>query len=153
MKGEERMVQILEYIAKEVGTRKGKSAFPVLVHHDVKEKAMDDILSTEANTAPLLHLFFKRGIFESSHIAGDSEQVDTQAYNVMLALMIYIASFFVFCVGFGDHAQFLGFFQQALFSVPYTEGVKSKGFQETIKKFDEAMETLREDVKYKKHAD
>ena len=143
----------MEYIAKEVGTKKAKWPMPVLLHYDVKEKDMDDILSTESNTAPLLHLFFKRGHFESSHIAGDSEQVDTQAYNVMIALMIYIALFFVFCVGFGEHSQFLGFFQQALFCVPYTESVKSKGFQEQIKKFDMAMETLTQDAKYKKHAD
>ena len=141
---------MMEYIGKEVTTKKGKIVVPVIVHHDVKEKAMDDILTTERNTGPLLHLFFTKGTFEASHIAGDSEQVDTQAYDVMLALMIYIAAFFVFHVSFGDHGQFLGFFQQALFSVPYTEGKKGTGFNEMYKKFDDAMQTLQEDAKYKK---
>ena len=141
---------MMEYIAKEITTKKGKINVPVIVHTDVKEKAMDDILATEANTAPLLHLFFNKGTFESAHIAGDTEQVDTQAYDVMLALMIYIAAFFVFDVGFGIHGPFLGFFQQALFSVPYTEGKKGTAFKDMYQKFDDAMQKLQEDARYKK---
>ena len=147
---------MLMYTGDEVAMKRGKSVKSIVLivkHENVKEKDMKDILSSEANSTPWLHLFFRNNVFETAHVAGDKHEIDLQAGDVILALFVYRSCFFVYRVGYGEeYCQFLGFLKQALMGKPYTgnEGAKGQGFLETIKKFDKRMESLKEEAQFKK---
>ena len=124
IQGEEKVVEKLMYIGHEVTMKRGKSVksiVPILKHDNVKEKDMKDILSSEENSTPWLHLFFTNNVFITAHVARDKHEINLQAGDVMLALLVYISCFFVYRVGYGkEYCQYLSFFQQALIGIPYT---------------------------------
>ena len=65
--------------------------------------------------------------------------------------MAYISCFFVFSIGYGRQlSQFLGFFQQAFWGVPYTEGQNTSGFVEYIKNIAQTSEKIEKDSGFKK---
>ena len=66
------------------------------------EKEVEDISTTLPNTAPFLYVLFdKQRKFEMGHMVGDSNVVDLWAKDVVIAVMNYIACFFVFNIRFG----------------------------------------------------
>ena len=147
---------MLMYIGDEVAMKRGKSVKSIVLilkYDNLKEKDMKDILFSEANSTPWLHLFFRNNVFKTAHVACDKHEIDLQAGDVILTLLVYISCFFVYRVGYGkEYCQFLGFFQQAIKGRPYAgnEGAKSQDFLETIKKFDKHMESLKEEAQFKK---
>ena len=63
------MVEMLRYTGDEVAMKRGKSVKSIVLivkHENVKEKDMKHILSSEANSTPWLHLFFRNNVFDSS---------------------------------------------------------------------------------------
>lgn len=149
--GEERVPEIMDFIANQVAFRKKAKQIPVFVVYDIDPEEVDETTSSLPNTSPVLYLFFtKSGIFESARIAGDREVIDCQCNDVILALLTYISCFFVFDVGFpSEFNQFLGFLQQSLLMVPYQDK-KSNGFKELMSSFDNAMEKIAEGAMFKK---
>ena len=138
------MHKILEFVGLKVGYRKGKSVnsdVPMNMFCGKDETEIEDKTTTLPNTAPFLYLFFdKNKKFEMAHITGDKHVIDLQANDIVIAVMNYIACFFVFNIGFGrEFSQCLGFFQQVFFQLPYAEGEKSNMFIENMKRFDNAM--------------
>lgn len=152
-KGEERIPDIIDFIATEVAPRKMKKVTtPVFVCSDVEAEEVEDVTSSLANTSPCLYLFFtKNGAFEFARIAGDRNVIDCKCNDVELAVLTFIASFFVFHVGYPtDYKHLLGFLQQTLLMVPYVEkGEERKNF---LMKVDGAMEEMAESCKFKKFA-
>ena len=149
------MCKILEFVGLELGYRKGKSVncdIPMNMFCGKDETEIEDITTTLPNTAPFLYSFFnKNKKFEMAHIASNKHVVDPQANNIVIAVMNYIACFFVFNIGFGrEFSQCLGFFQQVFLQLPYTEGGKSNMFIENMKIFDNAMKNIAEGAQYKK---
>ena len=111
------MYKILEYVGLEVGYKRGKggkSDVPLSMFCGKDEGEVEDITTTLPNTVPFLYLFFdKQRKFEMGHVAGDRHVVDLQANKIVVAVMNYIACFFVLNIGFGR-----GFFQQVFFQLP-----------------------------------
>ena len=64
-------------VGDEVAMKRGKSVksiVPILKHDNVKEKDKKDILSSEANSTPWLHLFFRNNVFKTAHVAGNKHE-------------------------------------------------------------------------------
>ena len=117
---------------------------------------MDDVTSTLGNTSPTLYLFFGRtGAFEFGRIAGDRQVIDCKCNEVHLAVMTFISTFFVFHLGYPkDFKHFLGFLQQTLLGIPYSQkGEEKKNCENFIMKVEDAMEKIAEDAKFKRYAD
>lgn len=140
------------YVAKEVSFRKKTVDVPIVRHYDVHPDRVDEITNTLPNTSPVLNLFFnKNSMFEQGLIAGDKEVIDSQGNDVMMCIMTFIATFFVFDIGFpAEISQFLAFLQQVLLMVPY-QNKKSNGFKEMISLFDAEMEKIQEGAKFKRY--
>ena len=91
-------MEMLMYIGDEVTMKRGKSVKSIVLilkDDNVKVKDMKDILSSEANSTPWLHLFFRNNVFEKAHVAGDKYEIHLKAGDVMLALLVYVSCFFV----------------------------------------------------------
>ena len=70
--------------------------------------------------------------------------------SVIRAVIVFISSYFVFHIGYGnDYCQFLGFMQQVLLGIPY-EGKKNNNFVMNMKKSDKCLMDVEEGCKFKK---
>ena len=108
MQGEEKVLELMEYIGSEIAYKRGrgtKSLIPVEKNIDVKDDDIKDIVGTLPNSASILFLFFTK----------------QEKYDVALSVMAYISCFFVFSIGYGrQFSQFLCFFSR-LFGVCLTQ--------------------------------
>ena len=148
-------MEIINFVADKVGYKKGrglKSGIPISVHYGLNEDEIEDAVTTLPNSAPVLFLMFTEGkSFDCAIVGGDRQQIDLECNDIVLSMMNFVACFFVFNVGFTrDFCQFLGFFQQCLFKIPYTESKKSSGFKDLIVELEKELCNMEEDKKFKR---
>ena len=161
--GDRQIVEVLEFIVNEVGVKKGRKSqkqtkkiklssidFPIIEKIGISGDVEDYVTSVN-NESPKLYLFFDSGgKFDVAEVAADKSILHLQANDVIYALVLFIAVYFVFHVGYPrNQSHFLGFLQVALLQIPY-DGHKSKGYTELIEKFDGEMEKLTEAKQFKK---
>ncbi|KAK3085365.1 hypothetical protein FSP39_002173 [Pinctada imbricata] len=130
---------MLNFLEKETKYDKGKgekSSSFLSVHDDIDEKDIDKFTKSGEEEAPKLILFFKgEDTLEMSVIATDTCRIFCQADTVPDAVMMLLASYYVFDLDYPrKYTQCLGFLQQVVIGDAYT-GIKSTKFKHFMKKF------------------
>ena len=146
---------MLRYVHNETALKKGKgskSMLPFVEFIDVPTKKIDCKLTSSANDALKLALFFNSSdnSFQLAEAFGDGSVVHLQSTNVLKAFISYLACYFVFHLHYPrEFSQSLGFMQQALTGVAFEE-TKYTGFCHLWERFEKEYERLQENSKFKK---
>ena len=133
--------------------KKTMKEFPVIEKVDVDvEKIGDEVDEVDGveNGAPVLYMFFKKGIFDLAEVSADNCVIHLCASSVINAILGYIGVYYVFHVGYSpEHESFMYFIQYAFLGEKKLPCV-SIGVSKLILKFDAAWKDVKESKGYKK---
>ena len=151
--GERQLIELLRYVEDAIGYKKGKgkkSTLPVAEKVNVPTEEIDDNITSVANEAPKLFLFFKGNVFQLAEVGGDRSVIHLQAGDIVKGLVTFLGVYFVFHIGYPrEYSQFIGFLQQILLCLPF-EGKKTAGFTDLMFKFDKKLEEIKDAANFKK---
>ena len=149
-------MDVLKFIMKECGRKGGTTEKVMQKRMPVKEKVDADLneLGKEVegteNGAPILYLFFKKGLFEAAEVCADNCIIHLQASTVVNAIIGYIGVYFVFHVGYApEHENFMYFLQYAFLGERKIPG-SSVALNKFIHKFEKAIIDYKESKGFKK---
>ena len=129
---------ILNFLTSQIGMKAGKggpgSKAPYRIWHDIPEGKVDQKLTSSALDSPFLVLFFKNDTFELGAITVDTKVIYCQANSILDALLLLLASYYVFDLHYPrPYSQALGFLQQEGLKKQFVEK-KSSGFAHLLAK-------------------
>jgi len=132
------MLDVIQYIEHETALVKGRGAKTksiVQVHYDVGDKDIDSRCGSPEGQGPQLHVFVKDGHFDVAVIVADTIIINTQAMDIVQALLLLLATYFVFDLFYPrPYCQILGFLQQQVLDQLYS-GLKSQNFTSFVSRF------------------
>jgi len=125
------MITVIHFMESETGLRKGKGNMTMSilqVLYDIADSDIDDLLKSPAGQEPQLRVFVQDGHFDFACIVLDSVSIEAQATDVIQALLLLLATYFVFDLSYPrPYCQVLGFLQQYVLGQLYT-GFKSSKY-------------------------
>ena len=130
--------------------KKTMKEFPVIEKVDVNVEKIGDEVDGVENGAPVLYMFFKKGIFDLAEVSADNCVIHLCASSVINAILGYIGVYYVFHVGYSpEHESFMYFIQYAFLGEKKLPCI-SIGVSKLILKFDAALKDVKESKGYKK---
>ena len=130
--------------------KKTMKEFPVIEKVDVNDKKIGDEVDSVENGAPILYMFFKKGIFDLAEVSADNCVIHLCTSSVINAILGYIGVYYVFHVGYSpEHESFMYFIQYAFLGEKKLLRV-SIGVSKLILKYDTALKDVKESKWYKK---
>ena len=148
------MIDVLKYIMCKTG-RKGSrkktmKEFPVIEKVDIDVEKIGDEVDGVENGAPVLYMFFKKGIFDLAEVSADNCVIHLCASSVINAILGYIGVYYVFHVGYSPELEsFMYLIQYAFLGEKKLPRI-SIGVSKLILKFDTALKDVKESKGYKK---